>query len=61
MEQRKNAKILKILIITISIMVLILIGVIAYLYFQTDICPLRTFSSSAPCVSAPGIKSYFPK
>ncbi len=36
MEQRKNAKILKILIITISIMVLILIGVIAYLYFQTD-------------------------
>ena len=36
MEQRKNAKVLKILIITISIMILILIGVIAYLYFQTD-------------------------
>lgn len=36
MEQRKNAKILKILIITISITILILIGVIAYLYFQTD-------------------------
>ena len=35
-EQRKNAKILKILLITISMMVLILIGVIAYLYFQTD-------------------------
>lgn len=36
MEQRKNAKLLKILIITISIMILVLIGVIAYLYFQTD-------------------------
>ncbi len=36
MEQSKNAKLLKILIITISIMILVLIGVIAYLYFQTD-------------------------
>lgn len=36
MEQRKNTKLLKILIITISIMILVLIGVIAYLYFQTD-------------------------
>ena len=37
MEQRKNAKILKILIIVVSIMILVLIGTIAYLYLQTDI------------------------
>ena len=32
----KATGLLKILIITISIMILVLIGVIAYLYFQTD-------------------------
>lgn len=37
MEQRKNTKVLKILIITISILILVLIGIVAYLYFQTDL------------------------
>lgn len=36
MEQRKNTQILKILIITISIMILLLLGTLVYLYLQTD-------------------------